>query len=144
VIERRHQRRPPTRPLVLLADGHADTCELYATSLSTLGFETTTVSSGADAFAQAWQTHPDIIVTEVSLPELDGWEFIRDVRRDPRTRDIPVVIVTSDGQARARERADQEGCSAFVLKPCLPEDLAMTLRGVLNEWYAHDHAPLAH
>jgi hypothetical protein len=55
-MERRRPRQPPTRPLVLLADGHADTRELYATALTSLGFEATIVSDDADAFAQAWQT----------------------------------------------------------------------------------------
>src|SRR5882724_10375686 len=114
VTERRRPRRHPARPLVLLADGHADTCELYATALRSFGFETTTVTDGAKAFAQAWLLHPDVIVTELSIPGFSGWEFIRDVKRDPRTRGIPVVIVTSDGLARAREQAIREGCSAFL------------------------------
>jgi two-component system, cell cycle response regulator DivK len=143
-MERRRPRRPPTRPLVLLVDGHADTCELYATALRSFGFETTTVNDGATAFAQAWRVHPDIIVTELSVPGFSVWEFIRDVKRDPRTRDIPVVIVTTDGLGRAREQAAQEGCSAFLLKPCPPEVLAATLREVCNSTHARDHASSSH
>jgi len=143
-MERRRPRHPPARPLVLLADSHADTCELYASALRSFGFETTTVSDGAEAFAHAWHVHPDVIVTEVSVPGFRGWEFIRDVRRDPRTRDIPVVIVTSDALPGAREQADREGCSAFLLKPCLPEDLAVTLREVVGTTQAHDHASSSH
>jgi CheY-like chemotaxis protein len=93
------------------------------------------VSDDAEAFTQAWLVHPDIIVTELSVPGFDGWAFIRDVKRDARTRDIPIVIVSSDGQAGAREQADRAGCSGFLLKPCLPEDLASALRRVLNHAY---------
>jgi CheY-like chemotaxis protein len=125
-MERRRLHQAPIRPLVLLADGHADTCELYATVLRSLGFETTTVTDEARAFAQAWYGHPDIIVSELSVPGFNEWEFIRNLKCDRRTRDIPVVIVTSDVLARARERADRQRCSAFLLKPCLPEDLALT------------------
>lgn len=139
-MERRRPRHPPVKPLVLVADGHADTCELYSTSLKSFGFETTSATDGAAAFAQAWQAHPDIIVTELSVPGFSGWEFIQDVKRDPRTRDIPVVVVTGDCLPRARERANQEGCSAFLLKPCPPEDLAATLREVCNGTQAHGHA----
>src|ERR1051326_8704611 len=96
VMERRRPRQPPLRPLVLLADGHADTRELYATALRSLGFETTTVSYGGEAFAQAWRLRPDVIVTELSGPGFGSWELIRDVQRHPRTRDIPIVIVTGD------------------------------------------------
>jgi CheY-like chemotaxis protein len=125
--------------LVLLVDRHQDTRDLYATSLRALGFDTTAVDDGTDAYTQAWQTHPDIIVTEISLSFVDAWEFIRDVMGDPRTRDIPVVIVTSQTQAAARDRARREGCAAFLVKPCLPEQLATELRAVLYQTAAQDH-----
>lgn len=129
-MERRRQRRRPIKPLVLLVDGHDDTRELYAVSLKRFGFETSTVD-GANPYQQTWKIHPDVIVMEVSLPELDGWNFIRDLRHDPRTRDIPVVILTSDAGTLARERAQREGCAAFLVKPCLPDQLASKLQDVL-------------
>ena len=132
-MERRHRRQPPARPLVLLVDGHDDTRDLYASSLKCFGFETETVSDGVDAYAHSWQTHPDVIVTEVALPRHDGWDLIRDLKRDPRTREIPIVIVTSCDQASARERAEQEGCAAFFVKPCAPDALAFELRQVLQQ-----------
>jgi CheY-like chemotaxis protein len=80
-MERRRACRSPIRPLVLLADGHLDTCELYADALESFGFETMTATDGAGAFAQTWHIHPDIIVTELSVPGFSGWDFIRDVKR---------------------------------------------------------------
>ena len=73
-----------------------------------------------------------MIVAEVSLREVDGWDSIQDVKRDPRTRDIPVVIRTSDARTLARERAQREGCAAFLVKPCLPDQLAGELRNILH------------
>lgn len=137
-MECRGFREPPARPLVLVADSHNDTCELYAISLQAFGFETTTVRDGVDAYAHVSQMHPDVIVTEISLPRLDGWEFIREVKRNARTREIPIVIVTTDGQPAARERAKQEGCAAFLLKPCVPDLLATRLRDVLSGRSGHD------
>ena len=131
-MERRSPRHPPTKPLVLLVDGHDDTRELYAVSLKRFGFETTTAGDGANPYQQAWTIHPDVIVTEVFLPEFDGWDFIREVKHDPRTRDIPVVILTSDAWTPARERAQREGCAAFLVKPCPPDQLASELRQVLH------------
>jgi len=131
-MERRRARRPPAHPLVLVVDGHADTRELYAEALRSSGFETETVDDVADAYARAWETHPDVIATEIPLSMDTGWKFIQDLQCDPRTRDIPVVVVTSQGQACVRARADQEGCAAFLLKPCLPDVLATTLREVLT------------
>ena len=131
-LERRLPAPPPIKPLVLLVDGHDDTRELYAISLKRFGFETSTVDGGADPYQQTWKIHPDVIVMEVSLPEFEGWNFIRDVKHDPRTRDIPVVILTSDAWTLARERAQREGCAAFLVKPCLPDQLASKLRDVLH------------
>jgi len=143
-MERRRQRHRPIKPLVLLVDGHDDTRELYAVSLTRFGFETSTVDSGENPYQQAWKIHPDVIVMEVSLPELDGWNFIRDVKHDPRTRDIPVVILTSDSWTLARERAQHEGCAAFLVKPCLPDQLASTLRDLLHQNPAQAPAPTLH
>jgi CheY-like chemotaxis protein len=130
-MERRRARQPPEHPLVLVVDGHADTRELYADALKSFGFEIETVEDVADGYARAWETHPDVIATEIS-PSMDpGWKFIQDLHRDPRTRDIPVVVVTCDGRAPVRRRAEQGGCAAFLVKPCLPDVLATTLRDVL-------------
>ena len=131
-MERRRTGRPPQHPLVLVVDGHADTRDLYAEALRSFGFETETVDDVADAYARAWETHPDVIATEIPLTTDTGWKFMQDLQRDPRTRDIPVVVVTSQGQVCVRARAEQEGCAAFLVKPCLPDDLAITLRQVLK------------
>lgn len=129
-MERRRARRPPEHPLVLVVDGHADTRELYADALRSMGFETETVHDVADAYARAWETHPDVIATEIPFSTEKAWKFIQDLKRGPRTRDIPVVVVTSQGQAYMRARAEDEGCAAFLVKPCLPDDLAIALREV--------------
>jgi len=131
-MERRRARRPPEHPLVLVVDGHADTRDLYADGLRSFGFEIETVDDVADGYARAWETHPDVIAAEIPLSMDPGWKFIQDLQGDPRTRDIPVVVVTSDGRGTVRERAEQGGCAAFLLKPCLPDVLATTLRDVLT------------
>ena len=143
-MERRRARRPPEHPLVLVVEGHADTRELYAQALRSFGFEIETVDDVADGFARAWETHPDVIATEIPLSMNTGWRFIQDLQCDPRTRDIPVVVVTSDGRATARARAEHEGCAAFLLKPFLPDVLATTLRNVLTiRVQVHDRIPLS-
>ena len=128
---RRARRQRPARPLVLLIEGHADTRDLYTTALPPFGFEIHAIDGVADAYAQAWHTHPDVIAIEIASADF-SWTVIQDFKRDARTRDIPVVIVTSQGQRAMRERAAREGCAAFLMKPCLPEDLARTLRDVLS------------
>ena len=139
-MDRRHPRKPPTRPLVLIVDSDQDTRALYTVALPPLGFDVMTVADGADAYRQAWGSRPDLVVTEVALHVGDGWELVRDLKGDPRTRDIPVVVVTGDGQPPVRARAACEGCAAFFVKPCLPEDLAVELRHVLIRETSHEPA----
>ena len=115
-MERRRARRAPAHPLVLVVDGHADTRELYAEALRSFGFETETVDDVADGYARAWKTHPDVIATEIPVSTDTGWKFMQEFQGDPRTRDIPVVVVTSDGRATVREQAEREGCAAVLLK----------------------------
>jgi len=128
---------------VLIADGNADTRDLYATALTSFGFETDAIGDLADAYPRAWQTHPDVIATEISRAGDASWNVIRDLKRDPRTRNIPVVLVTSQGERATRERAAREGCAAFLMKPCPPDDLANMLRDVLGI-QSHDGAAPAH
>ena len=131
-MERRRPRTPPARPLVLVVDGHEDTRELYAVALPSLGFETDTIGDGIRAFGRAWDMHPDIIVTEISLPRFDGWSLVAELTRDPRTRDIPIVVLTSHAELSVRERAQREGVAAVLVKPCLPERLATAVRELLG------------
>jgi two-component system, cell cycle response regulator DivK len=137
-MDRRRSRNPPPRPLVLLVEGHEDTRELYALALSASGFEVATIADGAEAHRRAWELHPDVIVTDLPMPNYDGWRFLQDVRQDPRTRDIPVVAVSGHVQRPMREQAARDGFAAFFPKPCLPDELAAGLRQVLDG-KAHAH-----
>ena len=116
---------------MLIVDGHADTRELYVTALASFGIETDAIADVTDAYTRAWTTHPDVVTIEIWHAGEDAWKVIQDLKRDPRTRDIPLVIVTSQAQRAARERAAQEGCAAFLTKPCPVDVLARTLRDVL-------------
>jgi CheY-like chemotaxis protein len=131
-MDRRRPRNRPTRPLVLVVDDHDDTRELYVQSLALFGFETIGAADGREACRRAWEFHPDIVVTDLTLPGEDGWQLIQDLQRDPRTRDIPVVVVTGQAAPSLRERAEQKGCAGFLVKPCLPEELATQLRHVIG------------
>jgi len=124
-------RSPRARPLVLLADGHDDTRELYAVALASFGFQTIT-DDGAQVLARVSEARPDIIVTDISLPRQDGWSLVGQLKRDRRTRNIPIVVLTGYAEPSVRERANREGCAAFLTKPYLPEELARALRELLG------------
>jgi two-component system phosphate regulon response regulator PhoB len=131
-MNRRHPRKVPSRPLVLIVDDHDDTRELYVQSLSLLGFEAITASDCAEAGRRAWESHPDIVVTDLTLRGGDRWQLVQELRREARTRDIPIILLTGHATPSLRERAAREGCAAFFVKPCLPDALATELRKVLD------------
>ena len=120
------------RPLVLIVEGHEETRALYAIALLASGFNVVAAQDGADAYGRAWSIHPDIIVADLPMPNFDGWQFLRDLKEHPSTRDIPVVAVTGRGQESAQERAERDGVAAFFARPCLPDELAAGLRRVLD------------
>jgi len=141
VMNRRHPRKIPSRPLVLIVDDHDDTRELYVESLAAFGFEVIAAADCAHACRRAWESHPDIVVTDLTLRGADGWQLVQDLKRETRTRDIPVVLLTGHTALSLRERAEREGCAAFVVKPCLPDELAVELRHVLDRTIAHERVP---
>jgi len=137
-MNRRRPRNIPSRPLVLIVEDHDDTRELYIQSLVSLGFEAIGAADCQQACLRAWESHPDIVVTELVLPGGDGWQLIQDLKREARTRDIPVVLLTGYAAPSLRERAQREGCAAFFAKPCLLDELAAELRHVLDRTAVHE------
>jgi len=140
-MDRRRPRHPPGRPLVLVAADDDDTRELCAVDLSALGFETITAAGCAQGGRRAWESHPDIVVAGLTSPDGDGWQLIRDLKGDARTRDIPVVLLTADNPPALRERAEREGFAALLVKPCPADVLAVELRQVLETATVHAQSP---
>ena len=120
------------RPRVLLVDDYPDAREMYAEYLDFSGFEVVEAANGMEALQRAAETGPDIILMDLSLPVMDGWEATRRLKADTRTSHIPVVALTGHALAGISAGAKNAGCDAFVTKPCLPEDLVKEIRKVLD------------
>lgn len=127
------------RPRVLLVDDYPDAREMYSEYLDFSGFEVIEAANGMEALQRAADESPDIILMDLSLPVMDGWEATRRLKSDPRTASIPVVALTGHALAGISEGAKKAGCDAFVTKPCLPEDLVKEIRRVLGR--ARDGRP---
>jgi CheY-like chemotaxis protein len=140
-MDRRRPRNIPSRPLAFVVDDDDDTREMYVVSLAALGFEAIAVAEYAQACRRASEMHPDIIVTDLPRREADGWQLLQDLQREPRTRDIPVVLLTGHTAPTLREHAEREGCVAFFVKPCLPDELAAEPRRVLDRTTEHERVP---
>ena len=122
----------PDRPRVLLVDDYPDAREMYTEYLEFSGFDVVEAGNGMEALQQAVDTSPDIILMDLSLPVMDGWEATRRLKADKTTADIPIVALTGHALAGILEGAKKAGCDAFVTKPCLPEDLVKEIRKVLS------------
>jgi len=124
------------RPSVLIVEDNYDLRELYSMYFASQGFHVETASDGHSALAHALVRRPDLIVTDLSMPHLGGWELTRRLKHDPPTAAIPVIACTGHPLASAESALDA-GCDAYVVKPCLPEDLLREARRLLARSPAH-------
>jgi two-component system, cell cycle response regulator DivK len=120
-------------PLVLVVDDFPDNREMYVQYLSFTGYRVAEANDGEEALAKTAGLLPDVVVMDLALPRLDGWEATRRLKSDPLTRGIPVIALTGHGLPEHVERARQAGCDSFLTKPCTPIDLAAEIRRLLEE-----------
>ena len=113
---------------VLVVDDHEDTRQMSLLVLQSQGFNASAAASGDAAFARACDEQPDVIITDLAMPEGDGWELVEKLSTDPRTREIPVVMLTACATEAVRRRAENERLAAFFFKPCAPDVLAAEIR----------------
>ena len=120
------------RQRVLVVDDYPDAREMYAEYLQYSGFRVAEAKNGNEAVAQARSLRPDLILMDLSLPGMDGWEATRVLKADDATKHIPIVALTGHALAGASEGARKAGCDSFVTKPCLPDDLVVEVKRMLN------------
>jgi CheY-like chemotaxis protein len=128
----RGRKRAGRRPSILIVDDVEDNRRVYAMFLRARAFDVTVASDGHQALAKARARLPDLVVMDLAIPGIDGWEVTRRLKRDRRTQRIPVIALTGYVLAGAREAAEEAGCSAFLTKPCLPDDLIRAIQRILR------------
>jgi CheY-like chemotaxis protein len=114
--------------LVLVVDDFEDNRAMYAVYLSYSGYDVVEAGDGVEAVDMATRRMPDVIVMDLSLPVMDGWEATRRLKSDDRTRHIPIIALTGHAHAGQSRDARAAGCDAFLAKPCLPELLVEKVR----------------
>ena len=110
-------------PLALVADADPGSREMYVESMKLANWAVVEAADGPNALAVALSRQPDLIVADSHLPGISGYQLCDLLRRDPATRAIPIVLITSDAMARDLEHARASGATAVMVKPCLPEAL---------------------
>lgn len=105
---------------VLLVEDNEDNRIIYTTMLRHVGYDVLEAQDGVQAIALARSERPDLILMDISIPEIDGWEATRILRRDPATSAIPIVALTAHALPDDREKALQMGFTAYLAKPIEP------------------------
>jgi CheY-like chemotaxis protein len=119
-------------PLVLVVDDFLDAREMYAEYFMFSGFRVAEAANGVEALEKAIDLVPQVILMDLSMPGMDGWEATRRLKADERTKDIPVIALTGHALTGFQESARLAGCDAFVTKPCLPDTLVAEVRRLLG------------
>lgn len=102
-------------------------------ALEAEGFEVTTAKSGFEALKVLKQDKFQLIITDVNMPDINGLEVVRFVRDNPDHKQTPLIIISTDGRDRDRERGMKLGASDYLIKPFTPEDLISTVRRCLAQ-----------
>ena len=108
----------PTPPSILIADDEQALSELLAGELSAMGYTCVSLRSKADAFRWSVSHHPDIIITDIRSPEMDGFQFLSLLKSDARTSDVPIVFSTGVASPDNLALAKRLGAAEVVSKPC--------------------------
>lgn len=127
-------------PLILVVDDYEDNRDMYSQYLQFAGMRVAEAANGKEALSKTAELMPDLIVMDLSLPGVDGWQATRIIKQDPKTRDILVVALTGHALEGASQGAKAAGCDAFLTKPCLPEDLHKEIQRMLGAASARSKA----
>jgi two-component system cell cycle response regulator DivK len=124
----------PVGTLILLVDDFDDAREMYTESLSFYGYRVVSAGDAVTAIQMATEQQPDLILMDAALPGMSGWDATLALKSDPRTRNIPLLMLTGHVLTESKERAANAGADGLIPKPCLPDELAREIEAVLKRW----------
>jgi DNA-binding response OmpR family regulator len=123
---------PSSAPTILVADDEEDLRELVAYRLTRSGYEVVAAVDGQEAFQLARERPPDLMVLDVMMPRLDGYELTRRLRAEESLRSIPVILLTARSQDSDVSRGFEVGADDYLKKPFNPDELLARVRAVLG------------
>ena len=124
---------------ILIVEDNEMNRDMLSRRLERRGFEVTTAVDGRDGIAQAISGIPDLILMDMNLPEIDGWEATRILKSDSRTTHIPVIALTAHAMVGDRERAIMAGFHNYLTKPLTPATFMKDLLVLLTDIPAFAH-----
>ncbi|HEX8245313.1 MAG TPA: response regulator [Longimicrobium sp.] len=118
---------------ILLVEDHEDNRIVYRTMLEHFGYRVLLAGDGGEGVRLARESLPDLILMDVSIPVMDGWEATATLKRDPATARIPIIALTAHALAADRERAQEVGCDGYLAKPVEPRRVLEEVRRFLGD-----------
>ncbi|MBD3216601.1 MAG: response regulator [Candidatus Lokiarchaeota archaeon] len=122
-----------TQPRILLVEDNEMNRDMLSRRIARRGFEVTTAVDGAEAIAMAKEASPDLILMDMSLPTIDGWEATRRIKAKPETSAIPIIALTAHAMEGDREKALAAGCDDYDTKPINFSRLMDKIRASLEQ-----------
>lgn len=126
---------------ILVVDDEPDALELVSFNLKAAGYEVVTADDGTDAIKKARQQVPDLILLDVMLPEVDGLEVCKLLRRDPATAGIPIIMLTAKAAEIDRVLGLELGADDYVTKPFSPRELTLRVKNLMRRRNASEEKP---
>jgi CheY-like chemotaxis protein len=117
---------------ILIAEDERDIRELISFTLQFAGYEVVVATNGAEAVEQTLKTHPDLILMDVRMPRMTGYQACEALKELPETRDIPVIFLSAKGQESEIQQGIGVGAIDYILKPFAPDDLTEQVKRVLE------------
>ena len=119
-------------PLCFIVDDHGDTREGFAEYLRDWGFEVRTASDATELRTLLTTATPAAILMDVHMPRVDGWTLTREIKANPRTQEVRVVVVSASVRQEDRIAAEESGADSFIAKPCDPQSIVSELTRLLT------------
>lgn len=117
---------------ILIVDDEEDVLDLLQLVFETSGFEVRRASTGKSAVSIAYEQPPDVVLLDVMMPEMDGWQVLRTLKGDERTRSIPVVMLSARAERRDKMIGLQEGAEGYIAKPFSPAEVVREVQSFLE------------
>lgn len=124
---------PATPAKILVADDEVFILRLLEMALEKGGFEVVCCRDGKEALATAIEVRPQLILLDIMMPGLDGLDALRQLKENPATRDIPVVVLSAKGHALTKVQAEVAGAAMFLTKPFSPNQLLSDVKRILGQ-----------
>ena len=117
---------------ILIVDDEEDVLDLLQLVFETSGFVVRRASTGKSAVSSAWEQPPDVVLLDVMMPEMDGWQVLRTLKGDEQTRNVPVVMLSARAERRDKMIGLQEGAEGYIAKPFSPAEVVREVQSFLE------------